>query len=399
MREAIDYLNTWGKKFWVETEYKIKEITETLEKQLSSEVEAAIGVPKAKLGTSLKGVSGLTTEQKTELQNRGQQIVSQTQVQDLHRIVELLGSVLEDKQKQYYILIDGLDENWVEEKLRYKLIMSLILTARDFIQVKNAKVIIALRRDLIDRVFRLTRDSGFQEEKYQSLYLTLSWTNRELLEMLDLRVAELVSRRYTKQKVGYRDLLPKQYEQMNMPDLISSITTIPRDIIALFNACINTAVDQPRLTITRMRDALGEYSKSRLRAVADEWSADYSTLLDFAKILERRPQSFKISTIDDDDVESLCLTICSESPKSNCIIMQNAMNVVDCISSAYEFKVFLVKIFYRIGIIGLKLRPQDGTSWAEEVVRGISFAEIDKETSVVIHPKYHRALGIDGRNK
>ena len=51
--------------------------------------------------------------------------------------------------------------------------MALMQTARDFNEVRYAKVVIALRRDLIERVFRLARDSGFQEEKYQSLYLPL----------------------------------------------------------------------------------------------------------------------------------------------------------------------------------------------------------------------------------
>ena len=120
--------------------------------------------------------------------------------------MDLLDGVLDDRQKQYYVLVDSLDENWVEERLRYKLIMALILTAREFMKVANAKLVIALRRDLIDRVFRLCRDSGFQQEKYQSLYLPLTWTRSEILELLDRRINHLVSRRYTKKKVTHKDL-------------------------------------------------------------------------------------------------------------------------------------------------------------------------------------------------
>ena len=76
--------------------------------------------------------------------------------------------------------------------------MALIQNARDFIKVKNAKLIVALRRDLIERVFRITRESGFQEEKYQSFYLPLTWSKAQILEVLDRRINQLVKRAYTK---------------------------------------------------------------------------------------------------------------------------------------------------------------------------------------------------------
>ena len=40
-QEAVTYLETWGRSFWQETEFRVKEITSSVENQL----EAAIGVP------------------------------------------------------------------------------------------------------------------------------------------------------------------------------------------------------------------------------------------------------------------------------------------------------------------------------------------------------------------
>jgi len=394
MRQAIEYLNNWGQKFWVETEYRIKEITETLESRLDAETKSTIGIPGATLAASGRAGMDLTHEQKSELKSRAQQIVSEAQVKDLHNVLKLLDGVLEDRQKQYYILIDGLDENWVEERLRYKLIMALLVTARDFIGVSNAKVILALRRDLIERVFRLTRDSGFQEEKYESLYLPRVWSPKDLLEMFDKRVNALVSQRYTRQSVGYRDLLPRQIEHTEIDNFITRIATTPRDVIAFFNTCITVALDQPRLTANVLKEAVGKYSQSRLRALGDEWSADYPALLDFAKILKGKSDSFKIATIKESDIEELCLSICAENPAGQCILRQNAMSVVECTKSVQEFIYFLMRLFYKVGLIGLKLQPHEKTSWANELGRSISAAEISPETSVVAHPKYHRSLGI-----
>ena len=307
MNEGIKYLKNWGKSFWLETEFRVKEITQKVENELNAELKAKLGISGSSIKSSTKAAEKLTQDQKTELHSRGQDIISSTQVQDLHKVINLLDSVLKDRQKQYYIIVDGLDENWVEEKIRYKLIMALILTAKDFIKVKNAKAIIAIRRDLIDRVFRLTRDSGFQEEKYQSLYLPIVWTKDELAEVLDRRIDSLVSRRYTTTKVTHRDLLPKKYSKVSVTQYLFKRTERPRDVIAFFNACIAAGQNLSRLRVFEFKLAEGEYSMQRLRALGDEWSADYPSLLDFTTILEKHPSSFKISTIKDNSVEDLCL--------------------------------------------------------------------------------------------
>ncbi|MEW6441319.1 MAG: hypothetical protein AB1640_10340 [bacterium] len=394
MKEAVEYLKEWGKSFWLETEFRVKEITQKLENELGAALSAQLGPSAASIGSSSQSIERLSQEQKSELHSRAQQIVSAAQVQDLHKVINLLDTVLQDKQKKYYIVIDGLDENWVEERIRYRLIMALILTARDFIRVSNAKVIVAIRRDLIERVFRLTRESGFQEEKFQSLYLPLVWKKADLIELLDRRIDALVSRRYTKQKVTHRDLLPKQYNSKPISEFIIEIADRPRDVISFFNSCISAATNLARLRVSELRMAEGEYSRSRLRALGDEWSADYPCLLDFAAILYRRPGSFKIATIEDRDINELCLRISAEDPGGQGLLQKHAMKLVDCAISAHDFRIFLIQVFYQVGLIGLKITPHETAAWVNELGKRVSAAEISDETSAVVHPAFHRALGI-----
>jgi hypothetical protein len=396
MRQAISYLESWGKSFWLDTEYRVKEITSQVEAQLESQLKATLGGKAAAIDASTSAVDKVTESERAELHKRGQDIISQAQVQDLHRVLKLLDAVLADKQRSYYLIVDRLDENWVEERLRYKLIMALLQTAREFNEVRHAKVIVALRRDLIDRVFRLTRDSGFQEEKYQSLYLPLTWTKAQLLEVLDTRISALVRRRYTKQPVTHKDVLPKQFQGMPIADYIFSIAKRPRDIIAFFNTCIGAATNQPRLATKDLKLAEGEYSRQRLRALADEWSADYPRLADFAKILQQRPTSFKLATIDDNKIGELCLSIASEEPSAVGLV-QGAMHVVNCVMTSKEFKFVLARTFYQIGLLGIKLAPHEAESWVDELGRSVSFAEMSDNTSVVVNPAYRRALGVGGK--
>lgn len=183
-------------------------------------------------------------------------------------------------------------------------------------------------------------------------------------------------------------------DRTDISEYIVSIATSPRDIIALFNECISVATGQARISAPDLRTAVGQYSQGRLRALADEWSADYPALLDFTKILDRRPASFKLSTILDSEVGDLCLTICAASPGGGCVLRNNAMRVVESLMSPAEFKVFLVQVFYVTGLVGLKLAPHETARWARETGRSVSSAEITPDINVTVHRKYQRVFGI-----
>jgi hypothetical protein len=166
-----------------------KRLTTKLESDLKASIDGArLGIP-----ISLTGGGSLTGEQKQEIVQRAQHVVNEVQIRELSDMIELIDEVLDDPQRYYYILIDRLDEDWVEDNLRYLLIRALIETVRDFSKVKHAKIVIALRYDLLDKVIRVTGDAGFQEEKYESLYLPIEWSRDRLLELLDRRIDTLVS--------------------------------------------------------------------------------------------------------------------------------------------------------------------------------------------------------------
>lgn len=399
LRQAVDYLEEWGKSFWNETEFRVKEITQKVEEDLKQSLKATIGTDILDAGGEQSKSKTLSEEQRTEVISRGQEVVSKTQVRDLHQVFSLLDKVLSDKQKTYCIVIDGLDANWVEERLRYKLIMGLIMTAREFISVNHAKVVIALRRDLIERVFRRTRESGFQEEKYQGLYLPLTWTKQQILEVLDNRVRKLVRRRYTKKPVGYKDLLPRTYRGESLGEFVYSIADRPRDVIALFNICVLAAIDKSGLTETDFTKAVSEYSRARLRALADEWHTDYPDLVDFTELLSGRAPSFKIHTVRNTHIVDLCLNIVTDVPDGKGILHTSARGVVDELIKPDDFRTTLFQCFYHIGLVGLKTSADMAESWVDDTGQAVTKRQIDSNTSVVVAPKYAVAVGVDLRTQ
>lgn len=98
---ALDYLKEWGDSFWQETDYRVKEVTNKLEKDLQGAVEESIpGFGKLNFSAAKK----LTNEQKEEVINRGQQVVNRIQIRELSAIMDLLDEVLLSDRKKNIIL-------------------------------------------------------------------------------------------------------------------------------------------------------------------------------------------------------------------------------------------------------------------------------------------------------
>lgn len=289
-QRAMDYLLKWGDEFWQETEYRIRDITKRIEEGLEGSVQGFPYITGFKAGAAKK----LTEEERGEIIQRGKTVINNIQMRELTDVLAFLNDeVFTDAQHPLYICIDRLDENWIDDSFRYLLIRSLIETIRDFLQVRHVKIVAALRTDLIERVFRFTRDPGFQEEKYRSLYLSLRWTESQLLEVLDKRVNHLVQQTYTKQSVGYKDLLPTKMDGSTSTGtyLINRTLMRPRDLIEFFNSIIEPAAGKPTITKEMIRDGEGVYSKNRLRSLQDEWISDYPSLVDCAVLLKQRPHT------------------------------------------------------------------------------------------------------------
>ena len=142
-----------------------------------------------------------------------------------------------------------------------------------------------------------------------------------------------------------------------------------------------------------IRRAEGEYSRQRLLALSDEWHTDYPDLLYVVPILKRRPEIFPLSTVTRDEIVELCLDVATTEGAASFLSL-SARRVFDDKLSAESFKRELFMVFFRIGLVGLKLDRFEGPSWVDELGQGVSPSEIDGDTRVVVHITYRRALGI-----
>lgn len=389
--KALAYLEKWGSRFWEQTDYRIEELTTKLESDLKASISSVLPVAKMTLG----GAQALSQEEKGAVVERAKYVVNQVQIQELTYVLELLDSILDDPQKKYYVVIDRLDENWVEEGLRYLLIRALIETVRDFRRVRHAKIIIALRYDLLDRVLRVSRGGGFQEEKYEALYVDLRWSRDQLTKLLDTRIRRMVRQQYTSKEVTHADVLPRLINKTPTMDYILARTLLrPRDVILFFNACIRQAQGNPQITPQMLKEAEGEYSRLRLRSLADEWSADYPFLMSFIDILKGRAAQFPLGSISNDECVGLAIRLLDQQlPDEE--LLRAVAGVDKDPDNTSGLRRCIAALLYRVGVVGLKLEKFESVAWSTSGRRSISISEMGPDVKISVHPCFWRSLGIN----
>jgi hypothetical protein len=394
-RRAIDYIQTWGgDKFWQETQSRVQEITSKFENELQKNWSGEVNLKALSAKAGKHSTEKLSTEQKTEITNHGQRVVNEVHLKELTQVIEWIREILDDAQDYYYIVIDRLDENWVDEAIRYRLIRALIETSKDFQKASCCKIILAAREDLLARVYEKTADAGFQEEKYRTTHVNIRWTKKQLEEVIELRINSLLRRRYTQKELRLADVFPSRIDGEEAVDYILERTLLrPRDVIAFINLAIQNSDGNGKITVRAMKQAEDVYSRDRLSAIRDEWAGSYPDLsatwellrsfrrvIELSDLINSRLDSFALGRAilpdQDSDIYRACKELCSKA------------------TTQLELCQVLVSIWYRIGVLGVKLAGNEPVLWSFRGDRVVSATELSFTTKLHIHKFAWRALGI-----
>ncbi len=400
-QQALKYIEEWGDKFWLDTETRIKEFTDKLEASLKSSIDS--NVPGISLTTEAGAL--LTEEQKSEVIHYGKKVVSSVQIEKLSKIVSLLSEdIFTDPQQKFYIVIDRLDENWVEDELRYKLIRALIETIKKFRSIEPVKIIITLRTDLLNRVLDKTRDSGFQREKYNSFFLQLSWNKDQLKTILDKRMNHLLKSKYTNGEVSFDDVFPDKIDKVTSAEYILDRTLLrPRDAIMFVNSCLIEAQGKTEITAPIIKLAEKSYSLDRIESLKYEWFVEHPLLEKYIDLLHHKNSSFKVGLIEDGELELLVLELVENTDEYEDIAVKSAYSYINSdysISHTYmkQLRQNIFFILYKIGVIGIKINGTSTVRWAHDRTQDLTARSIENTSIVYIHKILWRALAIDKRH-
>lgn len=307
--------------------------------------------------------------------------------------------VFTDKMEPVYVLIDELDTNWVSSNIKYELIRALIETIRTFRKVENIKIIIALRKDLYDRIITKTRDEGFQAEKYKTFLLQVKWQKDELRNLVNTQIDYVFKSRYTKQKATLADIAPLKVGQSETFDYFYNRTfRRPRHIIMFVNECIKHSTNKAKFTASTIREAENSYSEDRLNAIKDEWAESYGLIDNGIKLIEQiNKNTFRLNSITQQQVENLALDMSSieiHSPSDE-NLRRYAEEAFENSEKHEKFLSNIFKVLYLVGLVGIKVDSNKKHKWYFEQEDNLSARNINQYSSIKIHPMFCSALGIN----
>ena len=393
---ALRYIEEWGDNFWETTETRVKGFTTKLEEHLNGKIGADILGGAVSAGSDVK----VSEETKTLIKTRAEKIVNEVQLKDLSNVRNLLAQdIFADPQENYYIVIDRLDESWVEESIRYRLIKALIETVRSFMRIQSVKIVIALRTDLFQRVVDKTRSSGFQQEKFESLCYRIKWSQDDLIKLIDMRINKLFRDKYTKTAVGLQDIMPTGVIKKGsyMQYMLNRTFSRPREIILFFNECIGKAHGARRLKRHNIMAAEMVYSQMRLKSLYDEWHADYPDLEKLISFVangeysKRKNERIQLRDFDPKKSEDYFISTVNDNYD---YLYPMVVDLVDEGKSAEDLTKETFSVLYQTGFLGIKNSTHQTTQWSFEDASSIPASSISSDCIAYIHPTFWMALGV-----
>jgi hypothetical protein len=414
-KRVMEFLKKYGSnEFWGDVGHRIKGIVTTFENEVGSEERKTVAKSRGaenrtnytsaedgnekRINSNLKESSEISIEER----QRFQCIVNEMQVKDLDGILDLVKEVLEDAGRNIYIIIDKLDLQWSDEQIRFRLIRALIDTAIAFNPISRVKIIIAMRVDLLERVYKDARfQPGTQTEKLRDYCLILNWDSSTLRTMADERINKLCADRYAPNyKVKLKDVMNPNIKKGKEKGIgtfefiIERTWKRPRDLIDFLNACIERSSNKPQISDDAVLEAEGEYSRNRIRSLAEEWQLEYPFLEETMRTLfngcSRRVRVHEIT--DARILEWQVMIESSELRESD--RMRPFADLVEAGKMTHdELRVELAALLYRVGCVGIQTDETEKPQWASNLSYSLSPAEIRLDAYLYVHPGLWKALG------
>jgi hypothetical protein len=361
-----------------------QDFPETVTKEMENNLVAKINV---KTIGELNGT--ISEKEKKEFQSEANQYVNKEQIQQLVNVIELLKDYFKNnQQRKITVAIDNLDEEWIDDESKYKLINALLTAIRYFASMQPLKIIIALRADLLTKTCLVTNR---QNEKDESFTVKLDWTKQMIKQLLDERIEYLFKHKYTRQGVSFEEVFNCDIKGENASDYILNRTMMrPRDAINFVNICIRTADNSPKISSEHILNAEEDFRRERLSALCQEWHNIYRQLeiyirsvyeigdeFNYSGLISNYTQIentlYKAPTTDDDDLinKFLCTTQSQSHDKEN--------NLKE-----------LVKILFQVGVVGTR-RKNNEVQYCTPYKSYLTELDFTDDLALVIHPLFKKA--------
>lgn len=398
-REKLErFLKENEHQFWNTTDANVIEYTEKLERNVQAELGAEVEKAKMRAGYA----RSLSSEKKTQIQQRAKRFVNSETLSELGQVISTLGEYTNDRDEKYFILIDRFDDHWIDESLKFKMVAALFEVLKGFQKLRNFKVVVALRNDIYERMKLESPPSRYQLEKYEDYIVRVRWTKPQLRQLAEKRINHLFRRQYSSNNVGFSDIYNERVGGGGAGGdtwkyMVERTLSRPRDIINFINFTLQAA--EGKATVSRNDFRIGEvnYSNIRYTALLDEWSGTYPAIKPMIELLRAKTSHFEISKFATPDLEEvLYFSIgSSELFQKDSIWNQLERSLAgDAPMASLQYAAIILHRLHLVGAVGLKLDSLSSWQWFHETSRPVTADAITMEAKIMVHPMLKEALRI-----
>lgn len=398
---ARAYFDKYKDRFWNETDIVLQELSDQFSSEVKESVALTLGIDANNFGLESLDSEKLSKGQRFEIEKRTKEAISHLQLRELARAIDSLNALMENQQKNYYILIDDLDLNWAENNLRYQVIYSLISVLKPLRKIRNVKFICALRKDLYEKVLLKKTGETFQSEKFEGITTEIYWEKSELIKMLEKRLNYIFKHKYNKATIKTNEIIPSNVRKLapTLDFLVERTQYRPRDLIAFFNIILDSSAGSTEIHSKKIIEAELEYSRKRSEALKEEWHSVHPHLETYLDILNKKTGKIEIREFFDRDmVMDLCLKLSDSSiddkfedeVQKSCRLYakrENEERMKNVVKS-------LLSVLHKVGAIELKLASGDPFIAVYKNSPTIDARQISDTAAFKVTPMLWRSLGI-----
>lgn len=322
---------------------------------------ASIGISELKLN-----VFGVEGSLKTSSASSAQELST-----NIEKFQDHIGQILIGiPEKQFFVLIDKVDEHWRQTEQSKNMIIGLIKAVHDLnTSLHHSQFILFLREDIYDSL--IFNDS----DKFHSLEERLVWEEKDLKHLLATRGKVSSNMDIDDVDAIWNKMFAAEVRsQPSFQYIVQRTMRRPRDIIQFCNNALAEAQNSGHSQIIAqdILKAEGQYSAWKLKDIVSEFVVQYPYLQDLLGIFQGFQAEFSRTDFEKRYEEAVSKLKSHEDIQS---ITANKM----------------LQILYSIGFLGVKTKEITVFAFDDP---GVVLAQQEK---IVIHPVFHSALSIQSQ--
>jgi Cdc6-like AAA superfamily ATPase len=393
-RQIVEnFLKTNSQKFWNTADVNLIELVDNLKRDVSVELGAEVEKFNARAGYT----KTLGSEKKIQLQQRAKRFVNNETITELSHVINALADYPGKKVDRVFLVIDGLDEPWVDESIKFKLIHALFEAVKYLRRLPHFKVVVALRNDLYEKMAQASTASTSQLEKYDDYILRLKWSKDQLKELADKRLNHLFKWKYSKENVFFSDIFVEKVDGKisTWNFLVERTLNRPRDVIHFINSTLRASEGKSSVSKADFLTGESDYSQSRLVSLIQEWSGTFPSTEILLDLLVRRPPYFEVSELCTSKLtDTLFSRLGGDEKYHRDKLWINLTREVNG-GGSLEPDRYAAEVFHRLhltGAVGLKLSVDSGWQWISTSSRPVPVHSITPDSRVEIHKMLWKVL-------